>query len=53
MPGIEQVHLGVNTRNERARNLYESLGFEAYGIERRALQIDGEYFDTELMSLRL
>ncbi len=34
-----------------AKGLYESLGFEVYGRERRALKIGDEYVDEELMVL--
>jgi ribosomal protein S18 acetylase RimI-like enzyme len=50
-PGIEQVALGVSSQNPAARSLYESLGFEVYGCEKRALKIGGTYVDEELMVL--
>jgi len=50
-PGLEQVALGVSTANIAAKRLYESLGFETYGCEARALKIGGEYVDEELMVL--
>ena len=53
MPGLEQISLGVISGNAYARNLYISLGFESYGMERRAILIDGEYHDDELMQLFL
>ena len=49
--GLEQVALGVSTTNVAAKRLYESLGFEVYGRENRALKIGGEYVDEELMVL--
>lgn len=48
---LEQVVLTAATRNERAVRLYESLGFESYGRESRALQIGGDYYDQEHMYL--
>jgi ribosomal protein S18 acetylase RimI-like enzyme len=51
LPGIEQVALAVSSQNEGAKGLYESLGFEVYGCERRALKIGDEYVDEELMVL--
>src|SRR5271165_6467602 len=51
LPGLEQVALGVSRQNARAKSLYESLGFEVYGCERRALKIGDEYVDEELMVL--
>ncbi len=51
LPGIEQVALAVSRENAGAKALYESLGFEVYGCERRALKIGSEYVDEELMVL--
>jgi ribosomal protein S18 acetylase RimI-like enzyme len=51
LPGIEQVALAVSRENAGAKALYESLGFEVYGCERRALKIGDEYVDEELMVL--
>jgi ribosomal protein S18 acetylase RimI-like enzyme len=51
MEGIEQVLL-VASAHLPARKLYESLGFEAYGIEPRSLKIGSEYVDDVLMVLR-
>ena len=53
MPGLEQISLGVISGNEYARNLYISLGFESYGLEKRAIVVDGDYHDDELMQLFL
>ena len=49
LPGLEQVHLCVVTRNEAARGLYASLGFETYGVEPNALIVDGERLDEAHM----
>ncbi|WP_274365975.1 GNAT family N-acetyltransferase [Paenibacillus thermotolerans] len=51
--GLEQLHLTVVSANDSAIKLYKSLGFEVYGIERDALKFNGQYFDEELMALRL
>ena len=53
LPGLEQIELAVVTRNKQARNLYASLGFASYGIDPRALLVDGEYLDEERMVLFL
>ena len=53
MPGLEQISLGVISGNAYARNLYVSIGFETYGMEKRAIVINGEYHDDELMQLFL
>jgi ribosomal protein S18 acetylase RimI-like enzyme len=49
---VEQVHLCVVTDNEAAARLYERLGFTSYGVEPRALLIDGRYYDERLMVWR-
>ena len=53
LPGLEQVALGISTGNVVAKRLYESLGFEIYGREARALKFGNEYVDEELMILYL
>lgn len=52
MPGVRQVNLGVAADNEPARRLYEAFGFEAFGLERSALVVDGEDVD-ELFMVRV
>ncbi len=44
---VEQIILSVIASNERAKRFYEKMGFEPYGFERRALKIDGRYYDEE------
>lgn len=51
--GIEQIYLTVNASNKPAKKLYVSLGFQTYGIDKRALRIGDQYFDEELMVLML
>ena len=51
--GLEQIHLTVVSNNKSAKRLYVSLGFEVYGIEPNALKFDEQYFDEDLMILRL
>jgi len=51
--GLEQINLSVVSNNEPARRLYQSIGFETYGIERNALKFHGQYYDEDLMVLRL
>ena len=41
MPGLRQVNLGVNAGNVAARQLYESMGFVAFGLERGFMLVDG------------
>ncbi len=51
--GIEQIMISVVAAQEAAVRLYRSLGFEPYGIERRALKVNGNYLDEEHMVLFL
>ncbi|MYE53847.1 MAG: GNAT family N-acetyltransferase [Chloroflexi bacterium] len=53
MSGLEQINLGVISGNVQARNLYISLGFESYGLEKRAILVNGNYHDDELMQMFL
>jgi ribosomal protein S18 acetylase RimI-like enzyme len=46
---VELVQLSVVSGNVPAQRLYMSLGFEAYGIEARALKLDGRDYDEILM----
>lgn len=49
--GLEQINLCVVVGNQSAKKLYESVGFNVYGIERRALKHNGIYYDEELMTM--
>lgn len=46
---VELLHLSVVAGNASARRLYEARGFAAYGLEERALRLDGRYVDELLM----
>lgn len=49
---IEQIQLSVVSTNKPAKQLYDSMGFQAYGIEKRAIKIGKEhYLDEDLMVL--
>ena len=48
---LDQLHAVVVTTNLAARRLYARLGFRPYGIEPRALKVDDDYFDQELLVL--
>ena len=50
---VEQIYLSVNSSNEPAKKLYNSLGFKTYGIDKNGLKIGDTYFDEELMVLVL
>ena len=51
--GLEQINLTVVSENEFAKRLYKSVGFETYGVERNALKFNGQYFDEDLMVLKI
>jgi len=53
LSGLEQLHLMVVTTNEAARTLYRSMGFEVYGTLLQAFKLGEQYWDEELMVLRL
>jgi RimJ/RimL family protein N-acetyltransferase len=49
LPDLEQVRLVVESDNEAAISLFGRLGFEAYGVERRARLVTGTYYDQVYM----
>ena len=53
VPDIHQLNITVTAANDRARQLYLSLGFKTWGIEPRALWIGGSFYDDEHMVLLL
>ncbi len=53
LSGLKQIELEVVTRNEVARRLYASAGFESCGVNPRSRILDGEYIDDERMVLFL
>ena len=50
---VEQLHAAVVITADPARALYHKLGFQAYGLEPRALKVGDQVFDQELLILRL
>lgn len=52
-PEIEQLMLAVAVGQNPAKRVYESLGFEVYGCEPRAVKLGEQYFDEDLMMLQL
>ena len=47
------MSLGVTVGNDAARGLYAGMGFTTYGIDPRYINVDGRFFDVELMVLRV
>ena len=52
-PGLEQIILTVTTEQVAAARLYESLGFQKFGREPRALLVNGRYLDEDYLVLAL
>lgn len=51
--GVEQLVLTVTASNASARALYARHGFRSFGVEPRAIRVDGRYFDKDHMILFL
>lgn len=49
--GLTRIELTVRADNHNARALYERLGFQHEGLERRAFRVDGVYHDCHAMAL--
>ncbi|SFV04100.1 Acetyltransferase (GNAT) family protein [Polaromonas sp. YR568] len=50
---VRRVNLTVFLPNTAAIGLYQSLGFEPYGLEPEAIRLDGTFHDGQHMSLLL
>ncbi len=50
---LEVLHLSVVTNNHPAKHLYEKIGFQTYGTERRAIKLTDRYLDEDHMELFL
>lgn len=50
---IEKINLTVVASNRKAKNLYKALGFKTFGIEEKALKVNGDYYDDEFMVLSI
>lgn len=49
-PGVQQIHLSVSETAAEASRLYETMGFQVWGRQPRALQWNGRFVDeTHLM----
>ncbi|MFC5470891.1 GNAT family N-acetyltransferase [Cohnella suwonensis] len=46
---LEQINLFVVDRNQRAKALYESIGFKSFGKEINAMKVGDNYLNEELM----
>lgn len=51
--GLEQLVLTVTQGNGSAMQLYERAGFRSFGVEPRAIKVDGRFFAKNHMALAL
>ena len=51
--GLELLVLTVTHAESSARRLYERCGFRSFGIEPRAIKVDGHYYGKNHMYLEL
>ncbi len=51
--GALALQLAVTVGKTRAQRFYRRMGFTVYGVERRALLVNGVFHDEELMELDL
>jgi ribosomal protein S18 acetylase RimI-like enzyme len=49
LPGVDKIQLTVSVTQPTARKVYLDLGFRIYGVEPRAMSVNNEYIDQELM----
>lgn len=52
-PNIKQINIAVMTSQVAAKNLYTSLGFKVWGLERNALKLGETFYDEEWLVLNL
>ncbi len=46
---VDQLELYVAVSNPRANRLYQTLGFERFGVMRRSLRVGGVDYDADMM----
>ncbi len=51
MLNLHRVHLTVFEGNDRARHIYEKVGFKLVGCHRQAIFRNGRYWDMDVMDL--
>ena len=50
---IEQINLTVIANNDKAKSLYEKLGFVTHGSESNAIKWKAKYFAEDQMTLKI
>lgn len=53
LPDLRSITLSVASTQEQAKRIYLGLGFRVFGVEPRALRIDGRYVEEAHMVLEL
>jgi ribosomal protein S18 acetylase RimI-like enzyme len=53
LTGLRRILLSVTSTQTAARRLYTSVGFQVFGTEPEALQVNGSYLDEDHMELTL
>ncbi len=53
LPAVKQIHIAVINENTAAKSLYVSLGFVEWGIEPRALLVNGIFYNEAYLTLKL
>ncbi|TFH09846.1 MAG: N-acetyltransferase [Candidatus Thorarchaeota archaeon] len=48
---LRRIELSVYAFNERAKHVYEKLGFKEWGMAHEKYFIDGEYIDTHYLEI--
>ena len=51
--GITLLVLTVTEGNDRAKRLYESFGFRSFGVEPKAINVDGHFYGKTHMYMEL
>ncbi len=51
VPQIRQIKLSVGANNTSAQRLYAAVGFKTYATDPKALCVDGQFIDENLMML--
>lgn len=50
---VQILEAGVTVGNDKAAALYASLGFEIFGVQPKALFVNGRFYDETLITLNL
>ncbi|MBA2405416.1 MAG: GNAT family N-acetyltransferase [Bdellovibrionales bacterium] len=48
---IQLINLSAESTNQAAKGLYESMGFRTWGVEPKAIELEGKFYDEDHMIL--